>query len=144
MEKFINAGDRLRNAGIPVTLQRLAIAQVLLPQPIHLTADQVLARVKDMVPETSRATVYNTLKLFREKGLVRALIVDAERTVFDSNTSPHFHLFDSDTGQVTDIPADAMQVLGTPQLPEGVELEEVDVIIRVRSKRPTMAAPAAA
>ena len=142
MEKLMNVGDRLRQAGIPLTLQRLAIAQVLLPNPIHLTADQILARVKDVVPETSRATVYNTLKLFREKGLVRELIVDAERTVFDSNTSPHFHLFDSDTGQVTDIPAEAMQVIGTPHLPEGVELEEVDVIIRVHSRRPS-AAPAA-
>ncbi|MDD5298350.1 MAG: Fur family transcriptional regulator [Rhodocyclaceae bacterium] len=135
MEKLINAGDRLRNVGIPVTLQRLAIAQVLLPQPTHLTADQVLARVKNVVPETSRATVYNTLKLFREKGLVRELIVDAERTVFDSNTAPHFHLYDTDTGQVTDIPAEMMQVIGTPHLPDGVELEEVDVIIRVRSQR---------
>ena len=142
MEKLINVGDRLREVGIPLTLQRLAIAQVLLPQPIHLTADQVLARVKDVVPEVSRATVYNTLKLFREKGLVRELIVDAERTVFDSNTSPHFHLFDSDTGQVTDVPAEMMQVIGAPQLPEGMELEEVDVIIRVRSRRPN-AAPAA-
>jgi Fur family iron response transcriptional regulator len=140
MEKLINAGDRLRDVGIPLTLQRLAIAQVLLPQPIHLTADQVLARVKDVVPETSRATVYNTLKLFREKGLVRELIVDAERTVFDSNTSPHFHLYDGDTGQVTDIPADTMRVIGTPALPEGMELEEVDIIIRVRGKRPMVSA----
>jgi Fur family iron response transcriptional regulator len=144
MEKLINAGDRLRDVGIPLTLQRLAIAQVLLPQPIHLTADQVLARVKDVVPETSRATVYNTLKLFREKGLVRELIVDAERTVFDSNTSPHFHLYDGDTGQVTDISAETMQIIGTPQLPEGMELEEVDIIIRVRGKRPAAAQPSPA
>lgn len=135
-------GDTLRNAGIPVTLQRLAIAQTILSRPTHLTADQVLIRVKEVVPETSRATVYNTLKLFREKGLVRELIIDAERIVFDSNTAPHFHLFDSDTGLVTDIPVEQMQIIGSPHLPEGVELEEVDVIIRVRGKRHISSAPA--
>jgi Fur family iron response transcriptional regulator len=129
--------ERLRSAGIAVTLQRLAIAQVMLTEPIHLSADQLLARVKAVVPETSRATVYNTLKLFRDKGLVRELIVDAERTVFDSNTSAHYHLYDADTGQVTDICADELQVIGTPHLPDGLELEEVDVIIRVRGKRAT-------
>jgi Fur family transcriptional regulator, iron response regulator len=145
MESLIGGliGERLRAAGIPITLQRLAIAQTILAQPIHLTADQVLARVHDIVPETSRATVYNTLRLFREKGLVRELIIDAERIVFDSNTSPHFHLFDSETGLVTDVPADQMKVVGTPYLPDGMELEEVDVIIRVRGKRaPAPVAPA--
>ena len=126
--------ERLRCAGIPVTLQRLAIAQVMFAEPIHLTADQLLARVKAIAPETSRATVYNTLRLFRDNGLVRELIVDAERTVFDSNTSAHYHLYDADTGQVTDIGADELQVIGTPSLPDGFELEEVDVIIRVRGK----------
>lgn len=137
-----NLGDRLRAVGIPITVQRLAIAQVMLSRPIHLSADQVLARVRETVPETSRATVYNTLRLFRERGLLRELIIDAERIVFDSNTSPHFHLFDSETGQVTDVPADAMQVIGTPHLPEGMELEEVDVIIRVRGKRSPPPVPA--
>src|SRR5262245_8760737 len=66
-------GDRLRAAGINLTLQRLAVAQVMLAAPVHLTADDVLLRVRGIMPEISRATVYNTLKLFRKQGLVREI-----------------------------------------------------------------------
>ncbi|AMO37612.1 Fur family transcriptional regulator [Thauera humireducens] len=125
----------LRSVGVPVTHQRIEIARVLFARPVHLSADQVLERVRVNAPETSRATVYNTLRLFREKNLVRELIVDPDRVVFDSNTDPHYHLYDVDTGEVRDVAADELTVVGVPRLPEGVELEQVDVIIRVRGKR---------
>ncbi|MBK7662369.1 MAG: Fur family transcriptional regulator [Candidatus Methylophosphatis roskildensis] len=123
--------DRLRAAGIPVTLQRLAIAHALFERPIHVTAEQLLRQVKASVPETSRATVYNSLKLFVEKGLVKELMVDPERVVFDSNTEPHFHLYDIVSGSLTDVPAEQMSVVGLPALPPGTKLEQIDVIVRV-------------
>jgi len=126
---------RLRAAGIPVTLQRLAIAGLLFREPIHITAEQLLKQVKGSVPETSRATVYNTLKLFVEKGLIKELVVQPERVVFDSNTHPHHHLYDAETGELTDLPAEAMQVVGLPPLPGGTEIQQVDVIVRIRGKR---------
>ncbi|HRQ56195.1 MAG TPA: Fur family transcriptional regulator [Azoarcus taiwanensis] len=134
--RFPGAAERLRKAGIPPTRQRVAIAEVLFARPVHLSADQVLARVREHMPEMSRATVYNTLKLFREKNMVRELVVDPERVFYDSNTAPHYHLFDVRTGELSDVSADELQVIGTPVLPAGLELEEVDVIIRVRSRAP--------
>lgn len=125
----------LRSVGVPVTQQRIEIARVLFARPVHLSADQVLERVRMNAPDTSRATVYNTLRLFREKNLVRELIVDPDRVVFDSNTDPHYHLYDVDTGEVRDVAADELTVVGVPRLPEGIELEQVDVIIRVRGRR---------
>ncbi len=127
---------KLRLAGIPLTLQRLAIGQIMLSAPVHLTADQVFSRVKALIPEISRATVYNTLKLFSEKGLVRELIIDAERTVFDSNTAPHPHIYNAETGELTDINAGDLQVVGSAKLPEDVEVEAVDIVVRVRKKAP--------
>jgi Fur family transcriptional regulator, iron response regulator len=129
---------RLRTAGIPLTLQRLAVGQVMLCAPVHLTADQVLARVKGLIPEISRATVYNTLKLFSEKGLVRELIIDAERTMFDSNTSNHPHIYNPETGELTDISASDLKVVGSAKLPDGVEIEAVDIVVRVRKKHPAL------
>lgn len=134
MQTSRSVADRLRQAGVPMTLQRLEIARVLLSRPVHLSADQILEQVRLTTPETSRATVYNTLKLFREKKLVRELIVDPERIFYDSNTEPHFHLYDVATGRLSDVSAEELQVVGVPALPAGVELEEVDVIIRVRSR----------
>ena len=127
--------DRLRAAGIPVTLQRLAIANALFERPVHVTAEQLLRQVKASVPETSRATVYNSLKLFVDKGLLKEVVVDPHRVVFDSNTEPHFHLYDVVNGNLTDVPADQMSVVGLPALPPGSRLEQIDVIVRVCAKR---------
>lgn len=127
--------SRLGQAGIPVTLQRVEIARVILSAPVHLTAEQVLGKLRRTIPDASRATVYNTLKLFREKHLVRELVVDPERVVFDSNTAPHYHLYDAETGQLTDVSAEELQVVGMPRLPDHLQLEEVDVIIRVRGRQ---------
>jgi Fur family transcriptional regulator, iron response regulator len=124
----------LREHGITPTHQRMEIAQVLFARQEHLTAEQLLGMVNTRNAETSKATVYNTLKLFLEKKLVRELIVDPARIVYDPNTTPHHHLYDVVTGQLTDIPAGDIKVLGLPPLPPGVETEGVDIIGRTRAR----------
>jgi len=136
MQSSYGIAERLRSAGVPVTLQRLEIAQVLLSRPVHMAADQVLQEARMRMPEVSRATVYNTLKLFCEKRLIRELIVDPERVFYDSNTSPHFHIYDMATGKLSDVLPGEMEVHGVPTLPEGVEIEQIDVVVRVRSAGP--------
>ena len=124
----------LREHGITPTHQRMEIAQVLFARQEHLSADQILAMVNARHAETSKATVYNTLRLFLEKKLVRELIVDPARIVYDPNTAPHHHLYDVVSGQLTDIPAENVRVLGLPPLPPGVETEGVDIIVRTRGR----------
>jgi len=124
----------LREHGITPTHQRMEIAQVLFARQAHLSADQILAMVNTRHAETSKATVYNTLRLLVDKKLVRELIVDPARIVYDPNTTPHHHLYDVVSGQLTDIPAGEIEVLGLPQLPPGVETEGVDIIVRTRPR----------
>jgi Fur family iron response transcriptional regulator len=129
------AARRLREAAVAPTEQRLHIARVLFSCCMHVSAEQVMARVNQRAPLVSKATVYNTLKLFREKGLVREVIVDPSRVFYDPNTTPHHHFYDVDTGVLTDIPAGEITVSGLPSLPAGVVEEGVDIIIRTRSLR---------
>ncbi len=126
--------ERLRGHGITPTHQRMEIAQVLFEREEHLSADQVLARVNARYAETSKATVYNTLKLFLEKKLVRELVVDPNKVVYDSNARPHHHFYNVVTGQLTDIPAEQVNVVGLPPLPSGVESDGIDVIVRTRPR----------
>jgi Fur family iron response transcriptional regulator len=128
-----NLADVLRRHGINPTHQRIEIAHALYSRQEHLSADQVLALVNERHPETSRATVYNTLNLFVEKGLIREVIVDPNRVFYDPNTAPHYHLYDVRTGRLTDIAAGGIRVSGLPRLPEGVVTEGMDIILRVRS-----------
>jgi len=124
----------LRSHGIAPTHQRMEIARVLFDRREHLSADQVLARVNARHAEASKATVYNTLRLFVEKSLIRELIVDPAKIVYDPNTEPHHHLYDVETGQLTDVPADGVRVVGLPPLPAGTVGEGVDIIVRTRRR----------
>ncbi len=134
--KFHNrksVAELLRRHGIAPTHQRIEIAHALFARREHLSADQILAFVNSRHAETSKATVYNTLKLFVEKKLIRELIVDPAKVVYDPNTEPHHHLYDVVTGRLTDIPADDIRVVGLPPLPPGTVAEGVDIIIRTRA-----------
>src|SRR3989338_10685179 len=101
MEK-INAA--LKALGIRPTLHRLAVAKVLLPNRDHLSADQVWELVRREFPAISRATVYNTLDLFAEKGLVCRRVIKHGTAVYDPVTEQHHHLVEEETGRVYDIP----------------------------------------
>jgi Fur family iron response transcriptional regulator len=122
----------LRRHGVTPTHQRIEIAHVLFTRREHLSADQILSRVNDRYAETSKATVYNTLKLFLEKKMIRELVVDPTKIVYDPNTEPHHHLYDIVTGRLTDIPADNIRVVGLPPLPPGTVADGVDIIVRTR------------
>jgi Fur family iron response transcriptional regulator len=124
--------QRLRDHGITPTHQRIEIAYVLFERHEHLSADQILAAVNARFAETSKATVYNTLHLFRERKLIRELVVDPSKVFYDPNTAPHHHFFDVVTGRLTDIPADAVRIADLPPLPPGVVADGVEVVIRTR------------
>jgi Fur family iron response transcriptional regulator len=123
----------LRRHGVAPTHQRLEIAHVLFGRGEHLAADQILTLVNERHAETSKATVYNTLNLFRDRGLIREVIVDPKRVFYDPNTQPHHHLYNIDTGEITDIGAEVLAVSGLPELPPGMVTEGVDIIVRIRA-----------
>ncbi len=125
---------RLLARGISPTPQRLAVADVLLSKPQHLTAEQVHARVNADARKVSVATVYNTLKLFSEHGLLREVVVDPGRVFYDSTTDDHHHFYDITTGELSDIPPGAVNFARLPGVPADRELAGVDVVIRVRPK----------
>ena len=122
----------LQDCGISPTSQRVEIAAILLERTQHLSADQVLARLMMSDAPVSKATVYNTLGLFAERGLIREVIVDSTKVFYDSNTQPHHHFFNMDDGTLTDFPSDAVVIDQLPPVPAGTRTDSVDVVIRVR------------
>ena len=127
-----SVAQMLRAHGITPTHQRIEIALVMFEKRWHPSAEQILAAVNVRYAETSKATVYNTLKLFLDKGLVRELIVDPNKVFYDSNTDVHHHFYDVSTGEITDIPADGVRIDGLPPLPAGMVTAGIDIIVRTR------------
>ncbi len=95
--------ELLRQHGIIPTHQRLVIAQALFARRQHVSADRLLERVNQHHSEVSKATIYNTMNLLEDKGLIQAIHVDPERVFYDTHTAPHHHFFDVDTGELVDI-----------------------------------------
>ena len=125
----------LKDHGVMPTPQRMEVAEVLLDRAQHLSADQIMDRLRDVGSQVSKATVYNTLKLFSEKSLVNEVNVDPSRKFYDSTTHAHHHFYHMDTGRLSDIPADQVSIMSLPDLPEGTEQESVEVLIRVRDRK---------
>lgn len=126
----------LASRGIAPTRQRVQVAAVLLARDQHLSADALLRLVNRDGDPVSKATVYNTLALFVRKGLVREVVVDRAKVFYDSNAADHHHVYDADRGTLTDVDADQISVSGLPALPQGTVVDGIDVIFRVRRRRP--------
>lgn len=124
----------LERHGVLPTSQRREVAGILLEKPQHLSAEQIIDRLRVAGSRVSKATVYNTLKLFGECGLVREINVDSTRKFYDSTTHAHHHFYNVDTGELGDIPCELVDFLRLPTLPEGTEQESVEVLIRLRRK----------
>ena len=120
--------------GILPTAQRLEIAEILFEKPQHLSAEQIIDQLRTSGSGVSKATVYNTLNLFSDRGLVRECLVDRERRFYDSNTQPHHHFYNVDTGCLTDIPRSEIRLEEIPEFPNGVRLDQVEVMIKVRNR----------
>ena len=124
---------KFHERGVLPTAQRMEVANVLLTKAQHLSAEQIIDRLREEDCAVSKATVYNTLNLFIERGLIKECLVDPERRFYDSITEPHHHFYNVDTGELSDIPMGEIEISGLPLLPEGSELQGAELIVRIRN-----------
>lgn len=116
------------------TRQRVALAALLVGDgnDRHVTAESLFEASRDHGDAVSLATVYNTLRVFRDAGLIREIMVDGAKSYFDTRTDDHPHFYWEDTAHLTDAPAEELEIASIPRAPEGAEVAKVDVVIRLR------------
>lgn len=124
----------LRMNGMRPTRQRLDLADRLVGRDRHVTAEELFAEVSAAGEEMSLATVYNTLRQFQVSGLVRELAFEGVKSVFDTDTSRHHHFHLPEEGQVRDIPGGCVTVSALSNIPDGYEVERVEVMVRLRRR----------
>lgn len=125
-------GNKLAAASIRPTRQRVRIGQILWQnEHRHVTAEKVYIECQEMGERVSLATVYNTLHQFRSAGLLREVPVNGN-CVYCTNVTPHHHFYNTETGELYDIPQDQMQVSQLPAPPSGMTVSGVDVVVRVK------------
>jgi len=124
---------KLRAAGLRPTRQRLALGKLLFTgNDRHVTAEALHGEAVKIGAQLSLATVYNTLHQFTSAGLLRQVIVDGEKTYFDTNIGDHHHFYVEDQALLLDIPGDSVRIDGLPKAPSGTVIERVEVVVRLK------------
>ncbi len=127
--------DRLAVAGLRPTRQRVALGWLLFGKGHrHVTAERLYDEATAGRVNLSMATVYNTLHQFTQAGLLREIALDGSKTWFDTNTTRHHHFLIEGENELVDIPGNMVEIARLPPLPDGLEIIEVDVVVRVRRK----------
>ena len=124
----------LERGGLRPTRQRMILAGLLVGdgKNRHVTAESLHGAVGQSDEKVSLATVYNTLRAFCEAGLMQEVVVDGSRSYFDTRMDDHPHFYWEDTFELTDAPADQLDIARGPDAPAGTVVAKVDVVIRLR------------
>ncbi|HVZ70226.1 MAG TPA: Fur family transcriptional regulator [Rhizomicrobium sp.] len=127
------AAERLREAGLRPTKQRVALANLLFgKEDRHLSAETLHDEARRAGVRVSLATVYNTLHQFTDAHLLKQVTVEAGRSYFDTNLHDHQHFYLEDEGVLIDIPGTSIEVAGLPAAPRGLSIDRVDVVVRLK------------
>ena len=126
--------DKLRSSGLRPTKQRLKICEVLFNRDstFHFTINDLAKNISDQLGEKiSLATVYNTIHAFKNKGYLKEISINSDKSYFDTNTTSHHHFFDEDTNELIDCDE---QVIQTPHIKKnitGKKINSVEVLVKV-------------
>lgn len=132
MRPYSHFLDQIRLAGLRPTRQRLALAKLLFSgENRHVTAESLHGEAQAEKMRVSLATVYNTLHQFTNAGMLREIVVDAQRSYFDTNTGDHHHFYFEENGELTDICNQEISLQKIPNAPAGMTIKSVDVVVRV-------------
>ena len=126
--------EKLRSSGLRPTKQRIKICEVLFnsEKTFHFTINELVKRIsKSTNDKISLATVYNTVHAFKNKGYLKEISINSDKSYFDTNTTNHHHFFDQDTNELIDC---TDEVVETPKIKKnilGKKINSVEVLIKV-------------
>lgn len=127
---------KLSAAGLRPTRQRLRLGWLLFGGgDRHVTAERLYEEALAARAPISLATVYNTLNQFTASGLLREIAVDGAKTYFDTNLAAHQHFLTEEAHMLVDLPQQIIDMSRLPEPPEGMEIDRVDVVVRLRRKK---------
>ena len=121
----------LRQSNLRPTKQRIAIFDILFRQENwHFSADIVEKKCSESGVKISAGTIYNVLNDFYAKGLISKVMIDDDRSWFDTNTSDHIHIYDTKDRKLYDIAPEDID-LSLPKTVKEDDVKKVEILIKV-------------
>ena len=136
MTKSVDFIDKLRKSGLRPTRQRLKICEVLFDRDttFHFTINDLTKIISEKLNEKiSLATVYNTVHAFKNKGYLKEISINSDKSYFDTNTSVHHHFFDVDSNRLIDCDENDLDEIKIKKNITGKKISSVEVLIKVAS-----------
>ena len=136
MQKNSEFVDKLRSSGLRPTKQRLKICELLFKRErtFHFTINDLAKNISDQLNEKiSLATVYNTVHAFKNKGYLKEISINSDKSYFDTNISNHHHFFDEDTNELIDCNDDVIEKVNIKKNLTGKKINSVEVLVKVAS-----------
>lgn len=116
----------LNNANIRPSYQRLAVLETLCGVKSHPTADEILEMLNEKgYMSISRATLYNTLQLFMEKGIIICVDTHSNEAHYDADIKFHPHFICEECGRIIDIDGNMPEI----KLPDGFKINKLTMNI---------------
>tara|TARA_B100000401_G_C52203332_1_gene437988 strand:+ start:44 stop:472 length:429 start_codon:yes stop_codon:yes gene_type:complete len=134
MSKNLEFTSKLRSSGLRPTKQRLKICEVLFNRndTFHFTINELAKNISEELNEKiSLATVYNTVHAFKEKGYLKEISINSDKSYFDTNVSKHHHFYDEDTDKLMDCDEEIIETPKIKQNITGKKINSVEVLVRV-------------
>ena len=128
--------DKLRTSGLRPTKQRLKICEVLFnrEKTFHFTINDLAKSISEQINEKiSLATVYNTIHAFKDKGYLKEISINSDKSYFDTNITNHHHFFDEDTNRLIDCDNDEIEKINIKKNITGKKINSIEVLIKVAS-----------
>lgn len=118
------AREYLTSKGVRPSQQRVEIIDFMLKNRTHPTAEEIYVGVNKKWPMLSKSTVYNTLKVFEEQGVISTIGIDEKNVRYDTTTECHAHFRCLGCGKIFDMPIiEQPKVVGV----EGLRITEMKI-----------------
>ena len=140
MSKNTNFIDKLRDAGLRPTKQRVKICEILFnrEKTFHFTINDLAKKIsEDLNEKISLATVYNTVHALQKKGYLKEIAINSDKSYFDTNTTAHHHFYDEDTHELIDCDQSNIDSINVKNNITGKKINSVEVLIKVASDNQT-------
>ena len=136
MTKNCNFINKLRDAGLRPTKQRVKICEILFnrEKTFHFTINDLAKKISnDFNEKISLATVYNTVHALQKKGYLKEIAINSDKSYFDTNITAHHHFYDEDTHELIDCDQSNIDSINVKNNVTGKKINSVEVLIKVAS-----------
>ena len=126
--------EKLRSLGLRPTQQRIIICKLLFDRKdtFHFTIDDLNNSLKHTsLKKVSLATIYNTIHALKDKGYLKEISINSEKTYFDTNISNHHHFFDEGKRELIDLDNKDVGKIKIKKAVPGKKITSIEVLVKI-------------